>query len=176
MNRNVDLLIKLLVWVIAIFILLGYFNPSKFFCSHSINWGPSFSFCSIASMAEGMVAFVFIVISIDVSLKRTALYLSIITMLLIIINCLRTGNLSLDVAYITAYSWNIFGIFIGIGLSKNRLKMKKYLLGIGFLFLLLGIWQEEIDLAAVKLYLWLISFTLIAFLIKWLRSSLLLKL
>jgi hypothetical protein len=175
MNWNIDFFIKLLVWIIAIFIFLGVFNSSQFFCEHSIFWRNFFTLCSVVSIAEGFVAVVFIAISIDFSLKRTALYLSVIILLLIVMECVRVGGIEGIMQIIVSYSWKILGVFLGVGISKNRLNRKKYLLSGGLSLLLLGVWQEQINLGIIKLFLWLISFILIAFLIKQIRSSLLLK-
>ncbi len=175
MNLNIDFFIKFLVWIMAIFIFLGFFNSSQFFCSHSVLWRDYLTLCSVTSIAEGLVAVVFIAISIDFSLKKTALYLSVIILLLIVIEGLRVGVIDGIMPIIAFYSWKILGIFLGVGLSKNRLNRKKYLLSSGFFLLLLGVWQEQINLGIIKLFLWLISFILIAFLIKQIRSSLLLK-
>ncbi len=168
MIRTFDYVVKLFVWVVATFIITGYFNPQGFYCGHSISWRYFFTLCSVISLVEGMVVVVFISLAINANLRRTTTYLALILLLLVALEWMRGGEI---IKIIASYSWKILGIIIGFNLSKDWINWKSYSVVLFFFLFAVAYWREEIDTDIIKLFLLLTSFIIVAFLINRIRKS-----
>lgn len=168
MIRTLDWLVKLGVWIIAIFIITGYFNPEAFFCGHSMSWRYFFTFCSIISLQEGMLAVVFIVLAINANLRNTTAYLVLIVLLQVAIEWMRSGEIISVIK--SSYSWKILGIIMGFHVSRDWNNWKPYSVVLFFLFAA-AYWQDEMDFNILKIFLSLTSFIFFAFLINRIRKS-----
>lgn len=169
MTQSVDLLVKVLVWLIAILILISYFNPWGFYCSHTLSWQYFFSLCSLTSLIEGFIALGFISISINTNAYRISCYLVFIVLMMIASEGIRGAGL--DFKVIAYYSWKLLAIVVAFMLFKNSFNWHKNSLVLLLFFMILGYLCEEIDFDFIRYCLLMTVFLILAIFIKRFRSS-----